>query len=109
MTFSTLRADIERIVRWLRSNDETDWDEQTRSLSQTIADLQELPRTGMGVAETIGSKERRSAEAESFSPEATAIHVAMPQLVQMLGAMHIRNRELAVKHGEEALGLLPEE
>jgi len=40
---------------------------------------------------------------------AVLINVAMPKLTQMCEAMHIRKRALALKHGAEALGLLPVE
>jgi len=51
--------------------------------------------------------EGRSAESETFSAEATAINVAMPQLMKMWEAMHNHNRETALEHAKAALELLP--
>jgi hypothetical protein len=103
------RAVLENIVQWLQSNDESQWDEQTRLLSETISSLQDIfSQKAQGTTQTTGSTERPSAESETFSPEATAINVAMPQLMKMLKAMHEHNRTAALEYGQAALGLLPE-
>lgn len=108
MTHSA-RAELENIVQWLQSNDESQWDEQTRLLSETISGLQDVfNQKAQGATQTTGSAERPSAESETFSPEATAINVAMRQLMKMLKAMHDHNRAGALEYGETALGLLPE-
>jgi hypothetical protein len=95
--------DLKKIFQWLRGNDESQWTDTTRLLSETIANLQDIVQQARD-HKTTG---RPAAESNTFSAEANAINVAMPQLMQMLGAMHIRSRELAIKHGEAALDLLP--
>jgi plasmid stabilization system protein ParE len=104
MMYSAHRADLEKIFHWLQSNDESQWDEQTRLLSETVSTLQDVahPQT-----KSHEPADRPASESARFSAEANAINVALPEMMQMLGAMHIRNRELAIKHGEAALGLLP--
>lgn len=89
----------------VRGNDESQWNDTTRLLSETISNLRDMVQQTRD-RKTTG---RPAAESETFSAESNAINVAMLHLMQMLGAMHIRNRELAIKHGEAALGLLPEE
>jgi hypothetical protein len=103
MMYSTSWTDIKNIVQWLRSGDESHWEEKIRSLLETVSELKELghppPHESPGP----------SAESKVFSPEANAINVAMPQLIKMLEAMRDHNREAALEHGQTALGLLPDE
>jgi hypothetical protein len=111
MTYSSPRADLERIVQWLQSTDESHWDKQTPLLSGAISGLQKVSNQttkAPGATLTSGSTERPSSESETFSPKATAVNVAMPQLMKMLKAMHEHNRAAALEYGQAALGLLPE-
>jgi hypothetical protein len=101
--YSASRADLENVIQWLRSNDESQWDDQISLLSETISKLQRMARP-IRRPEKTGS---RSAESNFFSIEANAITVAMPQLRNMLSAMRSRNRPAAIESGEAALSLLP--
>lgn len=104
ITYAASLMDLKNILQWLRGSDESQWNDTTRLLSETISNLQDM------VQQTRERKtERPAAESNSFSAEANAINVAMPKLTQMWEAMHIRNRGLALKNGEEALALLPVE
>ena len=47
-----------------------------------------------------------SLEPDFFSPEANAINVARPELMNMMNAMRGRNRAAAIESGEAALALL---
>ena len=95
--------ELKNIVRWLESSDESQWKDVTRLLSETVSKLQDL-----GHPPPLDKTERPSSESEAFSPEATAINVAMPQLMKMLTAMHEHNRVNALEYGQAALGLLLE-
>jgi hypothetical protein len=105
MMYAASLMDLKNILQWLRGYDESQWNDVNRLLSETISNLQDMVEQAKNHVTT----NRPAAESNTFSAEATAINVAMPRLMQMLGAMHIRNRELALKHGEAALALLPAE
>jgi hypothetical protein len=96
--------DLKNIAQWLRGADESQWEDVNRVLSETISELQAL-----GHPPRSDTKEGRSAESDSFSSQATAINVAMPEPVKTLDAMHGHNRAAALEHGQAALGLLPVE
>jgi hypothetical protein len=106
MMYTTSRREVEGIVQWLQGNHESHWHAQTTLMSQTISNLQDLLRQARA---TAGTTERPSAESDSFCDKATAINVAMPQLMKMWEAMHNHNREGALEYGQAALELLPVE
>lgn len=104
------RTDLTNIIEWLKGNDESRWDDQTRLLSETISELEDFPRQATkGHEAAPGSRGRPSAESNSYSQEATSISVAMPELMKMLKAMQDHNRAGALEYGQAALGLLPVE
>ena len=105
--YSATRSELAAIVQWLQGSDETQWEEVIILMSQTISDLQDLARQAR--AKGAGTSDGLSSESETFSAQATAVNVAMPQLMKMLQAMHYHNRETALESGETALGLLPVE
>ena len=83
-------------------------DDQTSRLSEAISELQEVAhRTTKAHGVNAPTIERPSSESETFSPKATAINVAMPQLTKMLKAMRDHNRGDALEYGQAALELLP--
>jgi hypothetical protein len=84
LIYSASWTDLKNIVQWLWGRDESQWDEQTKVLSDTIAILEDLP-----------------------PPEAAGISDAMPYLRRMLAAMHGRRRKDALDCGNGALALLP--
>jgi outer membrane biogenesis lipoprotein LolB len=97
--------DLKNTLQWLRGSDESQWNDVTRLLSETVAQLQDAVQQ----AKDHKTMDRRAAESDAFSREATAINVAMPQLTKMLDAMKDHNREAALEHGQGALALLPHE
>jgi hypothetical protein len=101
--YTVSRIDPKNILQWLRGGDESQWDERTRLLSETISKLQDLVHPPH--RDVTGGP---SAESDSFSPEAAAISVATASLMKMLAAMHGHNRAKALEHGEAAMELLPE-
>ena len=106
MMYTTSRRELEGVLQWLRGSDESHWHAQTTLTSQTISNLQDLPRQARA---TAGMTELPSAESDSFSAKVTAVNVAMPQLMKMWEAMHNHNREAALEYGQAALELLPDE
>jgi hypothetical protein len=104
VAYSGRRADLENVLQWLRSNDELQWEDQTRLLFKTVSDLEKMAQARTRHDET-GS---RSVEPDFFSREANAINVARPELTKMMNAMRSRNRAAAIESGEAALALLPE-
>jgi hypothetical protein len=104
MPYPASRNDLKKFLQWLRGWEESGWEDQIRLLSETISALQDLAHPTAN-PEPIN---RRSAESDSFSREATAINVATPQLMKMLGAMKDHDRTAALEYGEAAVGLLPE-
>jgi hypothetical protein len=107
MMYTARRSELAAIVQWLEGSDESQWEEVTILISQTISNLQDLPRQAM--AKGADSAEGPSSEPDSFSAQATAVNVAIPQLMEMLKAMHDHNRAAALEYGQGALGLLPVE
>jgi hypothetical protein len=103
MMYPASRDDLKSVLEWLHG-DKSQWQYQTSLLSDTIADLQRMARPIRRPDKTG----RRSTESNFFSLEANAINVAMPQLKNMLSAMHSQNRAAAIESGEAALALLPE-
>ena len=94
--YSASWTDLKNIVQWLRGRDESQWEEQTKVLSDTIAIFEELSGPIDGpIPGTDGE------------PEAAGIASAMPCLQGMLAAMHGRRRQVAFDYGNEALKLLP--
>src|ERR1700678_2431959 len=104
MLYSASWTDLKNIIQWLRGRDESQWEERTKELSDTITILKELSRP-------IPRPDRspiRSREPDLLpSSEAVGINDAMPHLRGMLVAMHVRNRQEALDYGEAALSLLP--
>jgi hypothetical protein len=102
MMYSANRTDLKNILQWLRGSDESQWVDQIRLLSETISQLKDLARQ---TTRTL-TLDRPITESERFSPEATAINVAIPQLTKMLNTMHDHNRAAALDYGQAALELL---
>jgi len=106
MQYPVSRNELRNLLQWLREGrEESSWEDQIRLLSETIANLQDLAHPTANPEPT----NRRSAESDSFSPYATAINVAVPQLMKMLDAMKAHDRTPALEYGEAAVGLLPED
>ena len=105
MQYPARRNELRNLLQWLREGrDESIWEDQIHLLSETISALQDLAHP----TATPEPTNRRSAESDAFSPEATAINVATPQLMKMLDAMKVHDRKAALEYGEAAVGLLPE-
>jgi hypothetical protein len=104
MSYSASRADVKKVIQWLRSDDESQWEDQTSLLYNTISELDRMARPLRRPDET-GSG---SVESNVFSSEANVIGAAIPELRKMLSAMHSRNRDVAIESGEAALALLLE-
>jgi hypothetical protein len=100
---TSTRTDLKNILQWLRGVNEFQWEDETRLLSETVSELQDL-----ALPARPDATDRPTAESEILSPEATAINVAMPQLIKMLRAMHDHNRAAALDYGQMALELLPD-
>jgi hypothetical protein len=98
------RSDLKNIVRWLGGRDESQWEEQTRVLSDTIAILKELSRP-MPRLDRQPSQHRGP---DLLLPGTARINDAMPYLRGMLTAMRGRSRQDALDYGEAAFALLPE-
>jgi hypothetical protein len=98
MTYSASRTDVKNILQWLRSRDESQWEEQTKLLFETMTVLSELslPIT-------------RRDKPDLLPPGAAGINNGMPYLRGMLAAMFGHNRKDALEYGETALGVLPVE
>jgi hypothetical protein len=94
--------DLKNIIQWLRSSDDSQWYDVTRLLSETVTDLESMVHPPH--VDTGGP----SSESETFSPKASAINVAIPQLTKMVKALHEHRRAAALEYGQAALRLLPE-
>jgi hypothetical protein len=101
--YSASRTNLNNVLHWLRGQDESQWEEVTQLLSETVSELQDLVHPPH--REMTGGP---SSESHSFSPQATAINVAMPSLMRMLNAMRNHNKVVALEHGEAAMEFLPE-
>jgi hypothetical protein len=103
MMYSASRTDVKKILQWLRGQDESRWEEQTRLLFETMTVLREmsLPVTPR---DKTGS---RSIEPDLLPPGAAGINDGMPYLRGMLAAMFGHNRKDALEYGETALEFLP--
>ncbi len=95
MISSASWIDLKNIVQWLRSRDESQWEEQTRLLFETMAVLSDLslPIT-------------RPDKPDLLPPGAAGINDGMPYLRGMLAAMFEHNRKEALEYGETALEFL---
>jgi hypothetical protein len=102
MIYSASRTNLEDIVRWLRGQDESQWENQIGLLAATIYDLREMADPITRRDET-GS---RSLEPDLIPVEAVRITAAMPHLGGMLDAMRRRNRETALEYCQASLALL---
>ena len=107
MMYTASRSELAAIVQWLEGSDESQWEEVTILMSHTISSLQDLAPQAR--AKGAGASEGRSSESETFSVQATAVNVSIPQLMKMLKAMHDHNRAAALEYGQGAIGLLPVE
>jgi hypothetical protein len=98
--YSAARANVQNILQWLRGDDESQWEEQTRLLSETVAVLREMsgPTT----------RKSGSRKPQLIRPRGAGINDAMPYLRGMLAAMDGRRRKDALEYGEAACTLLPE-
>lgn len=105
MIYSASRTDLKNILEWLRGDDDSEWEHQSRLLAATIAVLKEISRPVARQGET-GS---RSREPDLLPPGAAEINAAMPYLRGMLAAMNRHRRGYALEYGEAALELLPKE
>ena len=103
--YSGSRTDLRNILQWLRGGDESQWEEQTRLLFETMAVLREMSLPITRPYKT-GS---RSTEPDLLPPRAAGINDSMPYLRGMLAAMFGHNRQDALEYGEAALELLPVE
>ena len=104
MTYSASWTDLKDIVQWLSGGDESEWEDRTKALSDTIAILRELSRP----LPSLKRMPSRGWEPQLVLPEAPAIRDAMPYLRGMLAAMRGHSRQHALAHGKAALELLPE-
>ncbi len=105
MMYTASRSELAAIVQWLEGSDESQWEEATILISHTISSLQDLSPQARAKG-GAGASEGRSSESETFSAQATAVNVSIPQLMKMLKAMHDHNRAAALEYGQGALGLL---
>jgi hypothetical protein len=104
MPYSARRADVTKIVQWLKCGDECHWENQTKLLSGVIAIFKEMSRP----IPRLDKAPRRYRLPTVLPAHAAAIKDAMPYLRGMLAAMHARSRIDALDYGQAALGLLPE-
>jgi hypothetical protein len=98
MMYSGSRTDVKNIVQWLRGNDESQWEAQTKLLFETMAILREM-------SDPIIRRDKP----DLLPPRAAGINAAMPYLRGMLAAMFGHNRQDALEYGEAILALLPVE
>jgi hypothetical protein len=104
MMYSASRTDLKTIVQRLRASDDSQWEEQIRLLSDTMAVLTDMSRP-ITRRDKTGS---RSIEPDLLPPGAAKINAAMPYLRGMLAAMFGHNRKEALEYGETALEFLPD-
>jgi hypothetical protein len=104
MMYAASWTDLHNIVQWLRGRDESQWEEQTKLLSDTMVILSELSRP----IPRLDSSPNPTSELYAFPALPADINDAMPYLRAMLSAMYWRSREDAIEYGEAALALLPE-
>jgi hypothetical protein len=103
MVYLASRTDLKNIVQWLRGRTESQWEDQTSLLSDSMAELSD-----MAVSMARREKPRGGSDEPDRIPLIVAgIHAATPVLQEMLSAMQRRNREAALENGEAALELLP--
>ena len=102
MLYPATRTDLKNILQWLRGQDESQWEEQTTVLSDTIAVFKELSRP----IPHLNRLPNAGRDVYSFPALPAGINDAMPYLRGMLEAMGVRNRQDALDYGEAALGLL---
>jgi hypothetical protein len=102
MMYAATRIDLKNIVQWLRGRDESQWEDRTGLLSDSIADLSEMALPLARRDKTSG----RSEERDLILSEASEINAAIPHLQAMLSAMERRNREAALEYGKVVLELL---
>ncbi len=107
MIYSASCIDLKNIVQWLRGRDESQWEEQTKVLSDTIATFEELSCPIPGPISCLDGPPNPSGESELLPTEAAGIDGAMPHLQGMLAAMHGHRRQDALDCGNQALELLP--
>jgi hypothetical protein len=105
MLYLASRTDLKNIVEWLRGGDESQWEGQTKLLSDTIAVFKELSRP---IPHPDRSPNPSPRDLYSFPALPAGINEAMPYLRGMLTAMRGRSRQDALDYGEAAFALLPE-
>src|ERR1051325_7671437 len=97
-----MKSDIENVLHWLHSKDETHWEDQSELMEEILWDL----RRSVGPLTRREKTGSRSAQMPTYVPGSDKMMAAIPHVQQMLFEMRSRNRSAAIESGRLALAAL---